>query len=72
MCVPYLCYGHDDDCFAEDVHTYSPSFPFCRASEVAAMMCLCTICTMLVPITDPGLAHLPPPLATINSTLLSD
>lgn len=39
-------------------------FPFCR---VAALMCLCTICTMLVPIMDPGLSLLRSPRLTALS-----
>lgn len=71
MCVPSACYGHYNDYFALDVHTNTFLFPFCRSSEVAALMCLCSTCTTLVPIMDLGLSHLPPPLATIKNTLLS-
>lgn len=56
MYLSHTCYSHDNDCFAEDVYTYSPTFSFCKASVVAAMMCLCTICTMLAPIMDLGLS----------------
>lgn len=72
MFVPHNCYGHDNDSYAVDVHIQS-YVPFsCRASDMAALLCFCAICTMLVPIMDLGLFLFPPPLTTINSTLLSD